>query len=53
MVSNDIRDDSPVIEIQDCTEIDFVLIFAVVIPLEFCDICKPFLIWLFCCEDSV
>ena len=52
-VTDHIRDYSPVVEIKDRTEIYFVLVIVLVIPLELSDICKPFLIWLVCCELSV
>ena len=52
-VTDHIWHDSSVIEIKDRTEIDFVLIFVLVIPFEFSDICKPFFIWLVCCELPV
>ena len=29
------------------------LIFVLIIPFEFSDICEPFLVWLICCELSV
>ena len=52
-ITDHIGDDSPVIEIKDRAEVNLVLIFVFIIPLEFSDICKPLFVGLVCCELSV
>lgn len=47
-----IGDDASVIEVQNRAEIYFVDLYAL-IPLELCNVCKPFPVWLVCMELAV
>ena len=51
-VTNNIRNDTSVIQIEGCTQIDFVD-FNTFIPFELCNIGKPFHIWLWCMKATV
>ena len=51
-VTNNIRNDTSVIQIEDCTQIDFVD-FNTFIPFELCNIGKPFYIWLWCMKITL
>ena len=51
-VTNNIRNDTSVIQVEDCTQIDFVD-FNTFIPFELCNIGKPFHIWLWCMKITL
>ena len=52
-VSDHKRHDSTIVEVKNSTEINFVLLVALVIPFEFRNICEPLLIWLVCMEFTI
>lgn len=52
-VTDHMCDDPPVIEIEDRTQIHFMLVIVFIIPSEFSDICQPFFVWFISCEFPV
>ena len=51
-LTDGIRNDAPVAEIQDSTKVDFVHLYSLV-PFEFRDISAPLLVWLVCVKIAI